>query len=55
MGNKAVIMGMGLGDDRTHSFDLRVQDYVSDGNQRLCQAHAAEGGAEAHAKFAEGG
>ena len=32
MGNKAVIMGMGLGDDRTCSFDITARDYVSDGN-----------------------
>ncbi|KAL1302752.1 hypothetical protein AAFC00_003102 [Neodothiora populina] len=29
MGNKAVIMGMGLGDDRTATFDVRVVDYIS--------------------------
>ncbi|KAK4574847.1 hypothetical protein LTR86_001689 [Recurvomyces mirabilis] len=32
MGNKAVVMGLGMGDDRTNSFDVRVQDYISDGN-----------------------
>jgi len=32
MGNKAVVMGMGIGDDRTCSFDVKVRDYVSDGN-----------------------
>ncbi|KAM0715917.1 hypothetical protein Q7P37_008431 [Cladosporium fusiforme] len=32
MGNKVVIMGMGLGDDRTCSFDLKVQEFVSEGN-----------------------
>lgn len=30
MGNKAIVMGMGLGDDKTTSFDLRVIDYVSE-------------------------
>ncbi|GAB7356671.1 hypothetical protein MBLNU459_g7385t1 [Dothideomycetes sp. NU459] len=30
MGNKAVVMGMGLGDDKTTSFDVRVVDYVSE-------------------------
>lgn len=29
MGNKAVIMGMGMGDDKTASFDVKVDDYVS--------------------------
>ncbi len=29
MGTKAVIMGMGLGDDRTASFDVAVKDYIS--------------------------
>lgn len=32
MGNKAVVMGMGMGDDQTQSFDVRVDDYTSDGN-----------------------
>ena len=32
MGSKAVIMGMGIGDDRTCSCDLKVHEYVSDGN-----------------------
>ncbi|TKA62016.1 hypothetical protein B0A55_10289, partial [Friedmanniomyces simplex] len=35
MGNKAVVMGMGMGDDRTHSFDLKVQEYISEGNLPL--------------------
>lgn len=30
MGNKAVLMGMGLGDDKTTTFDVRVVDYVSE-------------------------
>lgn len=30
MGNKAVIMGMALGDDRTTSFDVRINDYISE-------------------------
>lgn len=29
MGNKAVVMAMALGDDKTTSFDLRVVDYIS--------------------------
>lgn len=29
MGNKAVILGMGMGDDKTTSFDVKVDDYVS--------------------------
>ncbi|KAK5117318.1 hypothetical protein LTR62_005935 [Meristemomyces frigidus] len=32
MGRKAVVMGMGMGDDRTSSFDIRVQEYISNGN-----------------------
>ena len=32
MGNKAVIMGMGLGDDKTISTDVKVQEYISEGN-----------------------
>lgn len=32
MGNKTVIMGMGLGDDRTCSFDVKVQEFISEGN-----------------------
>jgi hypothetical protein len=35
MGNKAVLMGMGIGDDRTHTFDLKVDEYVSAGNLPL--------------------
>lgn len=30
MGNKAVVMGMGLGDDKNTSFDIRVVDYISE-------------------------
>nr|POE71880.1 hypothetical protein CFP56_11756 [Quercus suber] len=30
MGRKAVIMGMGLGDDKTSTFDVVVQEYVSE-------------------------
>lgn len=32
MGNKAIVMGMGMGDDKTCSFDVKVQDFISDGN-----------------------
>jgi hypothetical protein len=32
MGNKVVVMGMGLGDDKTCSFDVKVQEFVSEGN-----------------------
>lgn len=32
MGNKVVIMGMGMGDDKTCSFDVKTQEFVSDGN-----------------------
>ena len=31
-GKKAVIMGMGVGDDRTYTFDVKVHEFVSDGN-----------------------
>ncbi len=30
MGAKAVVFGMGMGDDRTATFDVAVKDYVSD-------------------------
>ena len=32
MGNKAVVMGMGLGDDKTCTFDVKVHEYISQGN-----------------------
>jgi hypothetical protein len=32
MGSKTVIMGMGLGDDKTSTFELKAQEFVSDGN-----------------------
>lgn len=32
MGNKTVVMGMGIGDDRTCQFDVTVQDYTSPSN-----------------------
>jgi hypothetical protein len=32
MGNKVVVMGMGLGDDKTCTFDVKSQEFVSDGN-----------------------
>ncbi|KAK5165099.1 uncharacterized protein LTR77_009196 [Saxophila tyrrhenica] len=32
MANKAIIMGMGMGDDKTCSFDITARDYVSEGN-----------------------
>lgn len=32
MGNKAVVMGMGMGDDKTHTFEIIARDYISDGN-----------------------
>ena len=32
MGNKAVVMGLGMGDDRTCSFDVKVDEFVSAGN-----------------------
>ena len=32
MGNKAVVIGMGMGDDRTFSFDVTARDYISEGN-----------------------
>ncbi|EMC91955.1 hypothetical protein BAUCODRAFT_312055 [Baudoinia panamericana UAMH 10762] len=47
MGNKAVLMGMGMGDDRTCSFDIKVQDYVSDGN--LPASPVSEGEPESEA------
>jgi hypothetical protein len=35
MGNKVVIMGMGMGDDKTYSFDIRTQDYISESSLPL--------------------
>nr|OQO30482.1 hypothetical protein B0A51_01711 [Rachicladosporium sp. CCFEE 5018] len=32
MGNKAVIMGMGMGDDKTHTFDVKISEFISEGN-----------------------
>ena len=32
MGNKAIVMGMGMGDDRTCSFDVTARDYISESN-----------------------
>ena len=32
MANKAIIMGMGMGDDKTCSFDITARDYVSEGS-----------------------
>ena len=34
LGGKALIFGVGLGDDKTASFEIRVQDYISDGSLR---------------------
>ena len=48
MGNKAVIMGMGIGDDKTCSCDVKVKDYVSDGN--LPATLTAEGRSEDEAR-----
>ncbi|KAK5121464.1 hypothetical protein LTR85_005297 [Meristemomyces frigidus] len=48
MGNKAVVMGLGMGDDKTCSFDIKVQEYVSDGN--LPATPVTEGGSEQDAK-----
>lgn len=48
MGNKAVIMGMGMGDDRTCSFDVTARDYVSEGN--LPASPVSEGRSEEEAK-----
>lgn len=35
MGNKAVIMAMALGDDKTHTAEVKVDDFVSAGNLPL--------------------
>ena len=32
MANKAIIIGMGMGDDKTCSFDIIARDYISEGN-----------------------
>jgi hypothetical protein len=48
MGNKAVVMGMGMGDDRTCSFDVTARDYISEGN--LPATPVSEGSSEEEAK-----
>ncbi|KAF2488208.1 PI31 proteasome regulator N-terminal-domain-containing protein [Neohortaea acidophila] len=50
MANKAIIMGMGIGDDRTCSFDVTTRDYISDGN--LPATPLADGRSEDEAKKA---
>lgn len=35
MGNKAIIMGMGMGDDKTHTIELKVEEWISAGNLPL--------------------
>ncbi|KAI5363256.1 putative PI31 proteasome regulator, proteasome inhibitor PI31 [Septoria linicola] len=35
MGNKAIIMAMGVGDDRTHTVETKVEEYISAGNLPL--------------------
>jgi hypothetical protein len=32
LGNKALIFGVGLGDDKTASFEVKAQDYISEGS-----------------------
>jgi len=32
LGNKALIYGVGLGDDKTASFEIKAQDYISEGS-----------------------
>jgi hypothetical protein len=32
MGNKVVVIGMALGDDKTYSFDVKTQEFMSEGN-----------------------
>src|SRR5256885_12489449 len=32
LGSKALIFGVGLGDDKTASFEVKVQDYISEGS-----------------------
>lgn len=32
LGNKALIYGVGLGDDKTASFEVKAQDYISEGS-----------------------
>lgn len=48
MANKAVVLGMGIGDDKTYSFDVTTRDYVSDGN--LPATPVAEGRSEDDSK-----
>ncbi|KAF7192735.1 putative proteasome inhibitor [Pseudocercospora fuligena] len=49
MGNKANIVGMGLGDDRIHQFELKVDEYVSAGNLPL-ELSESEGSNEEKAR-----
>src|SRR5256885_2314426 len=32
LGSKALIFGVGLGDDKTASFEVKAQDYISEGS-----------------------
>ncbi|KAK4618131.1 hypothetical protein CLAFUW4_12356 [Fulvia fulva] len=32
MGNKVIVMGMGMGDDRTAQFEVKITDFISEGN-----------------------
>ena len=32
LGSKALVFGVGLGDDKTASFELKAQDYISEGS-----------------------
>lgn len=53
MGNKAHIMGMGMGDDQTHSFDVKVHDYVSEGNLPVAPSTEGRSRDEAAQKLVE--
>ena len=48
MANKAIVMGMGMGDDKTCSFDITARDYVSQGN--LPATPVAEGRSDEEAR-----
>jgi hypothetical protein len=51
MANKAIIMGMGMGDDKTASFDITVRDYISEGNLPATPASQQSSNEEARRKL----
>ena len=53
MGGKAIVMGMGLGDDKTSTFEVVVKDYVSEGSLPVTFTSNSEASTEDKAKRIE--